>query len=160
MIMMRRCLCYLVVPVWVFIGACSSAREGVVVFDQDRANKKINVIVNNRYFISLIYSDTLVKPSLYPINTPSGKFITRGYPLQPRPFERTYHPHHVGLWFNFGDVNGKVADQPFVHDEANGLYRNQQGATGESISFKHKVIIGGDLSDRQINKMMRQFHHP
>ena len=32
--------------------------------------------------------------------------ITRGFPLQPRPFERTDHPHHVGMWFNFGDVNG------------------------------------------------------
>lgn len=36
----------------------------------------------------------------------SGKVITRGYPMNPRPFERMDHPHHVGLWFNFGDVNG------------------------------------------------------
>jgi len=43
---------------------------------------------------------------LYPIVTASGKEITRGYPINPRPFERTDHPHHVGLWFNFGDVNG------------------------------------------------------
>ena len=26
--------------------------------------------------------------------------------MNPRPFERTDHPHHIGLWFNFGDVNG------------------------------------------------------
>ena len=46
------------------------------------------------------------KQSLYPIVTASGKTITRGFPLNPRPFERTDHPHHVGLWVNFGDVNG------------------------------------------------------
>ena len=43
---------------------------------------------------------------MYPITTASGKEITRGYPINPRPFERTDHPHHVGLWLNFGDVNG------------------------------------------------------
>ena len=32
--------------------------------------------------------------------------MTRGYPLDPQPGERVDHPHHVGLWFNYGDVNG------------------------------------------------------
>ena len=32
--------------------------------------------------------------------------VTRGFPLEPRPGERVDHPHHVGLWFNHGDVNG------------------------------------------------------
>ena len=32
--------------------------------------------------------------------------MTRGFPLEPRPRERFDHPHHVGLWFNHGDVNG------------------------------------------------------
>ena len=32
--------------------------------------------------------------------------VTRGFPLDPRPGERVDHPHHVGLWFNHGDVNG------------------------------------------------------
>lgn len=104
--MRKWSLLYLVVSVWMIISACTSARDGVVTFQHDTENYKINVIVNDRYFTSLIYSDTLEKPSLYPIKTPSGKFITRGYPLEPRPFERTDHPHHVGLWFNFGDVNG------------------------------------------------------
>ena len=32
--------------------------------------------------------------------------MTRGFPLEPRKGERVDHPHHVGLWFNYGDVNG------------------------------------------------------
>ena len=32
--------------------------------------------------------------------------MTRGYPLDPRPNERVDHPHHAGLWFNYGNVNG------------------------------------------------------
>ena len=29
---------------------------------------------------------------------------------------------------------------------------------GESISFKHKVLFGGDLSDEEINSMMDDFN--
>src|SRR5881396_3735394 len=49
---------------------------------------------------------TLKKPTLYPLRTASGKLVTRGWPLEPRPGERVDHPHHVGLWFTYSDVNG------------------------------------------------------
>ena len=48
----------------------------------------------------------LAKPVLFPIRTAAGTLVTRGFPLDPRPGERVDHPHHVGLWFNHGDVNG------------------------------------------------------
>ena len=32
--------------------------------------------------------------------------VTRGYPFAPNAGERIDHPHHYGLWFNHGDVNG------------------------------------------------------
>lgn len=71
--------------------------------DQDN---KVEVFVGGKLFTAYIFPDDMEKQSLYPISSASGKIITRGYPLNPRPFERTDHPHHVGLWFNFGDVNG------------------------------------------------------
>lgn len=77
-----------------------------VEFRDDIQNQKTEVYVDGKLFTALIYPDNMEKQSLYPILTASGKLITRGYPLQPRPFERTDHPHHIGLWFNFGDVNG------------------------------------------------------
>ena len=40
------------------------------------------------------------------MHTSSGTPVTRGFPLQTRARERVDHPHHVGLWFNYGDVNG------------------------------------------------------
>ena len=75
-------------------------------FKYNGEGKQIDVYVGTKYFTSLIYPDAMEKSVLYPIVTASGKEITRGYPLHPRPFERTDHPHHVGLWFSFGDVNG------------------------------------------------------
>lgn len=73
---------------------------------QNEAEKKVEVMVDGKLFTSFIYPDTLDKPVLFPINTAAGTTITRGWPLAPRPGERFDHPHHIGLWFNYGDVNG------------------------------------------------------
>ena len=75
-------------------------------FVNSEKDKKVEVFMDGKLFTAYIYPDDMEKQSLYPINSASGKTITRGYPYDPRPFERTDHPHHVGLWFNFGDVNG------------------------------------------------------
>jgi hypothetical protein len=32
--------------------------------------------------------------------------VTRGFPLQTRPGDPTDHPHHIGLWFTYENVNG------------------------------------------------------
>jgi hypothetical protein len=89
----------------IFAAGCSSTAQKVQ-FNHDEANNKIDVYFGDNYFTSYIYPDDMEKQVLYPIVTASGKEITRGYPIDPRPFERTDHPHHVGLWLNFGDVNG------------------------------------------------------
>ena len=73
---------------------------------QDEVAKKVDVIIDGEFFTSYIYPDSLEKPVLYPINTANGTAITRGWPVTPRPGERVDHPHHLGLWFNYGDVNG------------------------------------------------------
>lgn len=93
------------VTILIFIGGCTSTAQNVR-FERNDAGKKVDVYFGDSYFTSYIYPDDMEKQVLYPIVTQSGKEITRGYPISPRPFERTDHPHHVGLWLNFGDVNG------------------------------------------------------
>jgi len=88
------------------VNVTLAAKKEKVSFKNDDAGKKVEVYLGGKLFTAYIYPDNMEKQSLYPIMTASGKFITRGYPLNPRPFERTDHPHHVGLWFNFGSVNG------------------------------------------------------
>jgi len=70
------------------------------------AEKKVDVLVDGELFTSYIYPNTIKKPVLYPLKTSKGTKITRGFPLEPTPGERVDHPHHVGFWFNYGDVNG------------------------------------------------------
>lgn len=68
--------------------------------------KRVDISIDGKAFTSYIYPDNVKKPVLFPIRTAKGNFVTRGFPLKPRPGERVDHPHHVGLWFNYGDVNG------------------------------------------------------
>ena len=72
----------------------------------DERERAVDVIVDGAPFTSYIYPNTLKKPVLYPLRSARGTVVTRGYPMNPRPGERTDHPHHVGLWFNYGNVNG------------------------------------------------------
>jgi hypothetical protein len=81
-----------------------SDREVTVV--ERKAERRVDVSVGGKPFTSYIYPQSLEKPVLYPIHSASGAPITRGYPLDPRPGEAADHPHHVGHWFNYGDVNG------------------------------------------------------
>jgi hypothetical protein len=70
------------------------------------AERRVDVTIGGRPFTAYIWPTTIKKPVLYPLRTAHGTVVTRGYPLDPRPGERVDHPHHVGLWFNYGDVDG------------------------------------------------------
>jgi len=72
----------------------------------DSANRQVVITIDGKPFTSYIWPTTLKKPVLYPIIDADGYTVTRGYPLDPRPGERTDHPHHAGLWFNYSNVNG------------------------------------------------------
>ena len=87
-------------------GLVFAGKPEKVEFKDKPQEKKVEVYVGGKFFTSYIYPDDMEKQTLWPIHSASGKTITRGYPIAPRPFERTDHPHHVGLWFNFGNVNG------------------------------------------------------
>ena len=67
---------------------------------------RVDIIIDGKPFTSYIFEQWDKKPSLYPLRTAKGTIVTRGYPLDPHPGEQADHPHHVGLWFNYGDVNG------------------------------------------------------
>lgn len=88
---------------------CPAKEKNKVEVSKNLSRSCVDVIVNGKLFTSYIFSDSipvLKKPVLFPIVAASGVTITRGFPLQPRSGERIDHPHHIGAWFNYGDVNG------------------------------------------------------
>lgn len=68
--------------------------------------KKVDVLVDGQLFTSYIYPNEIKKPVLWPVVSPGGNEVTRNFPLKNKAGERVDHPHHVGIWLNYGDVNG------------------------------------------------------
>src|SRR5215472_15762436 len=68
--------------------------------------RRVDVSIDGQPFTSYIWPTKLLKPVLCPLRTAKGTIITRGYPLESRAGERTDHPHQVGMWFTYENVNG------------------------------------------------------
>ena len=84
----------------------ASALAAGVELKRDDAAKRIDVTIDGTPFTSFLWGTAQKKPVLDPIVAGDGLEITRGYPLTPHAGERTDHPHHAGMWFNYGNVNG------------------------------------------------------
>jgi hypothetical protein len=75
----------------------------------DVAAPGLTVRVGGDPFCAYLFGEdvpVLTKPVVYPLVAPGGRPVTRGYPLDPRPNERVDHPHHVGSWLAYGNVDG------------------------------------------------------
>lgn len=99
----------LILPALLLIVSITmKAQSSRIQLTHDEVGKRVTVTVDGKPFTAYIYPGPTVlkKAVLYPILTAGGNPITRGWPMEPRPGERIDHPHHVGLWFNYGDANG------------------------------------------------------
>ncbi len=67
---------------------------------------QISVEIGGKPFTALFYGPNATKPYLHPLRTATGKLVTREYPMADVPGESKDHPHHRGLWFSHGNVNG------------------------------------------------------
>ncbi|MDO8952711.1 MAG: PmoA family protein, partial [Draconibacterium sp.] len=75
---------------------------------------------------------------LYPIFTSAGTEITRGFPIAPKTGERADHPHQIGMWLTYGNVNGL----DFWGNGSRGLgTKNPNGGTIKHV--KTEDISGG-----------------
>lgn len=85
------------------VHAQESAPVNLVVRED---TERVEVFMDGELFTAYRFEASLEKPVLYPVHAPDGTVVSRGFPIAPRENERVDHPHHVGLWFNFGNVNG------------------------------------------------------
>jgi hypothetical protein len=102
---MRGIVASLAVAPLLLAGALVGQAPRIQVAPHDVA-PRVDVTIDGKPFTSYVFERAQKKPFLYPLRTAGGTVVTRGFPLDPRPNERTDHPHHIGLWFNYGDVNG------------------------------------------------------
>src|SRR5450759_5851716 len=72
-----------------------------------QGKEKISVEIDGKPFTDFYVGPETAKPYLHPLRTADGKVVTRGFPMVTDiPGEAHDHPHHRGLWFTHGDVNG------------------------------------------------------
>jgi hypothetical protein len=66
----------------------------------------LDIRINNELFTRYDTQTGPNKPYFYPMYAPGNKRIVRRYPLETVEGETHDHPHHRGLWFTHGAVNG------------------------------------------------------
>jgi hypothetical protein len=117
-------------------------------------DKKVDVVIDGKPFTSYFYpgEDVLKKAVLYPVMTAKGTLVTRGWPLDPRPGERVDHPHHVGIWLNYEDVNGNDywnnSDAVDHAKRAYGTIRHTGITSLKSGKGKGTLVVTADWVDR------------
>ena len=88
------------------VTASVAGAASQVAVEPRAAERRVDVTVDGQPFASYVWPELVSKPVLYPIRTARGTLVTRGFPLEPRPGERVDHPHQVGFWLTYGDVDG------------------------------------------------------
>ncbi len=173
--------CLLLLPA-LFFNACDppgSIQKDEVTLVEDSANKKIDVEINGELFTSFRWQNNLTKPVLYPVNASGGTEITRGFPLEPKTGERADHPHQIGMWLTYGNVeeydfwgngskglgttnvNGGIIRHLQVEKTSQGkeegiltTYESWQDSTGnELLSEKTEYHFIADGTDRLIDRI-------
>jgi hypothetical protein len=68
--------------------------------------EKIDIDLDGKPFTTFHSGADVGRPYLAPLRSPSGKIITRRFPMENVAGESRDHLHHRGLWFSYDDVNG------------------------------------------------------
>lgn len=104
--------------------------SGVKIVENKEA-KQLDVYIDGKVFTSYAYWDSQKKPVLYPLRTAKGTVVTRSYPVAKVAGERTDHPHHVSVYFNYGNINGVD------------FWNNSGGQNSDKMgTVKHQAVKG------------------
>ena len=67
---------------------------------------RLAVAIDGKPYTEFFLSPDGNKPYVYPLRTAGGTLVTRHFPMEQFPGETHDHPHHRGMFFAHGDVNG------------------------------------------------------
>ncbi len=125
------------------------------------SEKKIDVLIGGKLFTSYIYPENIKKPVLWPVITSEGNEITRQFPLKEKAGERADHPHHVGIWLNYGDVNGldfwnNSEAIPANRADKYGTIYHEKIESAESGKGTATLITTASWKDSKGNKLLNE----
>jgi hypothetical protein len=88
----------------VIVAVANLATAGEIKLEKTKEGVTVNV--DGKLFTKYVEKSG-AKPILFPVLGPTGKEMTRQYPMRDAlKTERDDHIHHRSLWFTHGDVNG------------------------------------------------------
>jgi methane monooxygenase PmoA-like len=67
---------------------------------------RISIEIDGKPYTDFFLAPDGNKPYVYPLRTASGIIVTRHFPMEKFPGETNDHPHHRGMFFSHGDING------------------------------------------------------
>lgn len=90
---------------YAFTDSAEKAHGGAAL-EVKQSDTEISIHQNGKLVTTYQYRSGS-KPIFWPILGPEGQSFTRDYPMVPDSKDEKHdHPHHRGLWMNFGDING------------------------------------------------------
>lgn len=72
----------------------------------DQKSDRVTVTIDGKLFGSLYFGEAANKPFFFPLLTPTGTRVTRGFPMEPIQGEPEDHPHQKGLWIGAERLSG------------------------------------------------------
>ncbi len=148
---------------FLFFTAALLADDRVFTIEHD-AGGGVSVKVGGQPFASYVI-DQATKPYLWPIYGPTGKAMTRAYPMQEvdaEPAAQRDHPHHRGLGFGLSDAGGgawklpdEKGDAPTEETLSNGGDTWGERRTLEELLQRPKLVV---MATRRLMALGRLQH--
>lgn len=115
-----------------------------------------DVLVNGKSATSLYPGAEFDKPFLYPIRTPAGHVLSRGFPISPVEGESNDHGWHRGFFYGHGIINGQDFWRELGHEKASRLVSAPHSISNARgvLSFASDMVIP---SGATIGKIAQQY---
>ena len=91
---------------FVLLALCAAAPAAAQVNITQSAEQIAVEIDGKPFTVFYVGGADLKRPYLHPLRAASGRIVNRSFPAGQLPGETTDHPHHAGLFYGHGDVNG------------------------------------------------------
>ena len=121
-------------------GACVQAEN--TAFTLTKSDSKVIIKIGDQTFAEYVFDDPATNKSyLWPVFGPTGKEMTRSYPMKEVEGEVKDHYHHRGIWFGHQDIGGFNS---WAERKSYSEGKKSSEATAQSISKlgsqKHRIF--------------------
>jgi len=123
------------------LGLTATASAADAGFTAEKTSSGVTIKHNGKPFAEYVI-DQANKPYLFPVYGPSGKLMTRSFPMRKVEGEQTDHYHHRGICFGHQDING--FDSWMERDSV------ARGVPDEKLSDKQKAALAKMGTTRHI----------